>query len=100
MTRARIEHREDSVRVEITGHAGDAKICAGISAMTCACIMTLEALDAQVNVEVLGDGEATFTAETKNERQITVVDVLQVGLLAMQRQWPDNVGVTLISLNQ
>ena len=99
MTQAKFEHRGDSVRVEITGHAGDGKICAGISALVCASLMALEGLGHRPDVESLGDGEAIFTAETPGAREVTVIDVLQVGLLAMQRQWPDHVGVTLISLD-
>lgn len=92
MTNAMIRVQGDQARVEITGHAGDALVCAGISAISCA---VLNALGGRARNVVCESGEVCFDALVDTDQARGALDVLIFGLIALSEKFPDRAGVTL-----
>ena len=93
MTRATIAmETTHSGRVEITGHAGDPLVCAGISTLVCAALNALG--DAARNV-VYESGDVRFDVELTDGVQMGALETLIGGLEIMEDKFPGRVGVTL-----
>ena len=92
MTQAKISVRDNWARVEVIGHAGDARVCAGVSALCCAVLCVLGDLAGDVVYE---SGEVRFSAHLSTERDRGALDVLIFGLKRLEKDFCGCVGVTL-----
>ena len=81
-----------SGHIEITGHAGDPLVCAGISTLVCAALNAMG--DAAQNV-VYESGDVRFDAEITDGVQMGALETLIGGLEIMGDKFPGRVGVTL-----
>lgn len=95
MTQIRIEMRDAlHGQVELSGHAGDDRICAAVSTVVGAALNTLG--DAAKDV-VYESGNVRFRLEMQDGLQMGAMDMMVEAFEMLAENFPECVGVTMVS---
>lgn len=93
MMQAILTLTEQGARVEMSGHAGDERVCMAISTLCCAAMNMLD--ERMVGIRRYNPGDVYFEVYKPRREDLACLHMLAIGLRELAENFPCDLDVTL-----